>query len=191
MGESLSCTHSDSPTLSRMIVKTNAGYIFDQLIELIDCLSDEQYIQSPVIFSGASVGKHYRHIIEFFQSVSLADQTETICYDNRLRDARIETNRAFARELLVDLQKELSEIDNEKGLTLIGDLGTGDDSSGNYMITSLFREFHYAVEHAIHHMAIIKMGIMSAFPGVTIPNDFGVAPSTLRYQHSRHTSPAE
>jgi hypothetical protein len=174
-----------------MIIKTNAGYIFDQLIELTDHLSDEQYVESPVIFSGASVGKHYRHIIEFFQSVALADQTETICYDNRLRDARIECSRTFARELLVDLKKELAELDNEKRLTLVGDLSTGDEPSSNYMITSLFREFHYAVEHAIHHMAIIKMGIVSSFPQVDIPKDFGVAPSTLRYQHSLSVPPAK
>lgn len=167
-----------------MIIRTNAGYIFDQLIELIDAISEEQYVRSPAIFSGASVGKHYRHIIEFFQSVTVAEQTQTICYDNRLRDVRIETSRSFARELLLDLKAELSEIDNEKRLTLIGDLGTGDESSGNSMITSLFREFHYAVEHAIHHMAIIKMGIMSAFPSVPIPKDFGVAPSTLRFQQA-------
>jgi len=167
-----------------MTVKTNADYIFDQLVELLDRLSDEQYIQSPEIFSGANVGKHYRHIIEFFQAVSIADETETICYDNRLRDTRIESNRLFARELLMDLKNDLSELDNEKRLTLIGDLGTSEESSNAYMLTSLFREFHYAVEHAIHHMAIIKMGVLNSFPEVVIPDDFGVAPSTLRYQHS-------
>jgi hypothetical protein len=46
------------------------------------------------------VGKHYRHIIEFFQSVALSDQTETICYDNRLRDARIESSRTLAKGIV-------------------------------------------------------------------------------------------
>jgi len=167
-----------------MLVKTNADYIFDQLIGLLDHLSDEQYFLTPEIFSGASVGKHYRHIIEFFQAVSLADQTQTICYDNRLRDTRIEANRTFAKELLVDLKNDLAQLDNEKRLTLVGDLSTDEDSSNSYMLTSLFREFHYAVEHAIHHMAIIKMGVRTVFADVTIPEDFGIAPSTLRYQHT-------
>ena len=167
-----------------MLITTNANYIFDQLTDLLDHLSDDQYRQTPEIFSGASVGKHYRHIIEFFQSVALADQTDTICYYNRLRDERIETTRALAKELLLDLKEELSVMDNEKRLTLIGDL-TADENSGNsYMFTSLFREYHYAVEHAIHHMAIIRMGVNQAFPDVKISKEFGVAPSTLRYQHS-------
>src|SRR6185436_8738015 len=95
-----------------MLITTNANYIFDQLTDLLDHLSDEQYIATPEIFSGASVGKHYRHIIEFFQSVSLADETEIICYDNRLRDERIENNRALAKELLQDLKIDLAQIDN-------------------------------------------------------------------------------
>jgi len=165
-----------------MLIRTNAHYIFDQLIDLLNHLSDEQYRSLPKIFSGASVGKHYRHIIEFFQCVSLADQTETICYDNRLRDTRIENNLELAKELLNDLRNELHELDDVKTLTLIGDLGTEEHTSDSHMKTSLLREFHYAIEHAIHHMAIIKMGVSQAFPSVMIPEEFGVAPSTLRYQ---------
>src|SRR4030095_10984441 len=165
-----------------MLVNTNARYIFDQLQALLRELTDEQYCASPEIFSGATVGKHYRHIIEFFQCVSVSSQTETICYDNRLRDTRIETSRSLADSLLKDLADELSKIDNEQKLTLIGDLGTGDNSANAVVSTTLYREFHYAVEHAIHHMAIIKMGLKQAYPAINIPAEFGVAPSTLRYQ---------
>src|SRR6185295_15216437 len=95
---------------------------------------------------------------------------------------RIENNRALAKALLQDLKIDLAQMDNEKQLTLIGDLATGENSSNSYMLTSLLREYHYAVEHAIHHMAIIKMGVKQVFPDVKIAIEFGVAPSTLRYQ---------
>lgn len=167
-----------------MQIKTNAGYIFDQLQLLLESLTDEQYVLAPEIFSGASVGKHYRHIIEFFQCIAISGDTNTICYDNRVRDVRIENSRELAANLLAELKEELSEIDNQRQLTLIGDLGTAEETTGSYIGTTLFREFHYAVEHAIHHMAIIKMGMKQAFPEVSIPADFGVAPSTLRYQQS-------
>ncbi|MBA3649013.1 MAG: hypothetical protein H0W62_10765 [Chitinophagales bacterium] len=165
-----------------MQVKTNAGYIFDQLSFLLQSLTDEQYHWSCEEFYGASIGKHYRHIIEFFQCVSVADQTGTICYDNRPRDERIEKIRSFALQALSDLQTELSEIDDSKILTMIGDISAGNNSEGSVMSTSLFREFHYAIEHAIHHMAILKMGIRHAFPDILIPDEFGVAPSTVRFR---------
>lgn len=167
-----------------MQIKTNAGYIFDQLQSLLENLSDEQFVQTPEIFFGATVGKHYRHIIEFFQCVSLAGATENICYDNRVRDERIENSRALAGRLLAELKTELAEIDNERKLILIGDLATHGNEKASYIGTTLFREFHYAVEHAIHHMAIIKMGVKQSFPGVALPVDFGVAPSTVRYQQT-------
>lgn len=167
-----------------MLAKTNAGYIFDQLEHLLKNLTEEQYGLPLEIFSGASVGKHYRHIIEFFQCVSVSEQTETICYDNRIRDTRIESSRSFASGLLKDLKEDLSEIDTMRKLTLIGDLVPDGEVSSSYIGTTLFREFHYAVEHAIHHMAIIKMGVKIAFPEVEIPAEFGVAPSTLRYQQT-------
>ncbi len=165
-----------------MQVQTNAGYIFDQLTWLLDQLSDGQFIEKQEIFSGATIGKHYRHIIEFFQSVSLAEDTETICYDNRLRDSRIENNRLFARELLSDLKKDLETIDNDKPLSLVGDPGYDSENNTWNMRSSLLREFHYAVEHAIHHMAIIRMGIRSVYTEIRIGVEFGVAPSTLRFQ---------
>ncbi|MBX7108396.1 MAG: DinB family protein [Chitinophagales bacterium] len=167
-----------------MLINTNAGYIFDQLQFLLQNLTDEQYMRSPEIFSGASVGKHYRHIIEFFQCVAFSGATDTICYDNRARDISIENNRQVAAGLLAELKQELAEIDSSHKLTLIGNLASGEDATDAYIGTTLFREFHYAVEHAIHHMAIIKMGISQAFPGVKMPVDFGVAPSTLRYQQA-------
>jgi hypothetical protein len=52
------------------------------------------------------------------------------------------------------------------------------------MFTSLFREYHYAVEHAIHHMAIIKMGVKQVFPDVRIDRGISVLLHTLRYQQS-------
>lgn len=167
-----------------MLIKTNAGYIFDHLQLLLGNLSDEQYVLTPEIFSGASVGKHYRHIIEFFQCVAVSSETDSICYDNRVRDARIETSKEIAAGLLEELKEELSEMDNEHQLTLIGDLAFEGESAASYIGTTLFREYHYAVEHAIHHMAIIKMGVSQAFPDVAVPLDFGVAPSTIRYQHA-------
>jgi hypothetical protein len=38
----------------------------------------------------------------------------------------------------------------------------------------------YAVAHAVHHYAIIRL--MAGMMEVKLPADFGVAPSTLKYQ---------
>ena len=48
--------------------------------------------------------------------------------------------------------------------------------------TNYLRELTYNIEHAVHHMAIIKIGIREVAPYVVIPGDFGIAVSSLRYR---------
>ena len=48
--------------------------------------------------------------------------------------------------------------------------------------SSFFRELTYLIEHTIHHLAIIKIGLNEVYPAIEIPKNFGVAHSTIRYQ---------
>lgn len=48
--------------------------------------------------------------------------------------------------------------------------------------TNFLRELTYNIEHAVHHMAIMKIGIREVAPLIVIPKSFGVAVSTLRYR---------
>ncbi|HOX82724.1 MAG TPA: hypothetical protein PLS08_06825, partial [Chryseolinea sp.] len=48
--------------------------------------------------------------------------------------------------------------------------------------TTSTRELVYNIEHAVHHMAIIKIGIREVAHYVTLPPDFGIAASTLRHK---------
>ena len=50
--------------------------------------------------------------------------------------------------------------------------------------TNFLRELVYNIEHVVHHMAIIKIGIREAAPKVKLPHDFGIAASTIRYQET-------
>lgn len=157
------------------------NFVFDQLRDLLHRLNDRQYAATLPLLSGATIGKHVRHIIEFFQCIRQADGADFICYDDRPRNQLLETNRMHAEQVLRELQLELAFI-RDRPLLLKGDLDPGAAGPKWRMQTSLLREFYYAVEHAIHHMAIIKMGVLSAYPDVNLPDEFGVAPSTLRYE---------
>ncbi|CAN0490192.1 unnamed protein product [Phaeothamnion confervicola] len=50
--------------------------------------------------------------------------------------------------------------------------------------TNYLRELVYNIEHAVHHMAIMKIGIREAAPYVKLTPDFGIAASTIRYQET-------
>jgi hypothetical protein len=54
--------------------------------------------------------------------------------------------------------------------------------------TNFLRELVYNIEHAVHHMAIIKIGVREVAPQIVLPHDFGIAASTIRYQEAAATA---
>ena len=51
--------------------------------------------------------------------------------------------------------------------------------------TTANRELVYNIEHAVHHMAIMKIGVREVAPYVKLSPDFGIAASTIRYNDSK------
>lgn len=43
----------------------------------------------------------------------------------------------------------------------------------------------YNIEHTIHHLALIKVGLKLVYPDLDLPNHFGVAPSTIKFQQAQ------
>jgi hypothetical protein len=48
--------------------------------------------------------------------------------------------------------------------------------------SSIERELAFNLEHLVHHMAIIRIGLNIAVPKLDIPMNFGLANSTKRYR---------
>ncbi len=149
-----------------------------QLAALIKQLSDEQYEHTLEVFSGASIGQHTRHIIEFYQCLLAQKGTDCVCYDERQRDLKLETSVVEAATTLEYIAKTITTLTEDKTLILKGEFS----GEMNDFPSSLSRELLYALEHAVHHMAIIKIGILLNLPTVKIPENFGVAESTIKYR---------
>ncbi|KPM32074.1 Hypothetical protein I595_1723 [Croceitalea dokdonensis DOKDO 023] len=65
-------------------------------------------------------------------------------------------------------------------IKLSADYGTGQVSKAVSVQSTFFRELLYNIEHLVHHLAIIKIGIQSLESKVEISDDFGIAASTIR-----------
>jgi len=50
--------------------------------------------------------------------------------------------------------------------------------------TTSTRELVYNIEHAVHHMAIMKIGVREIASYIKLDPDFGIAASTIRYKDS-------
>lgn len=162
-----------------MDISTHSISILEQLSQLVRQLDEEQYAQPLSCMAQNSIGKHVRHVIECYQCMLQGIDKGLVDYDKRERNILLETDKVFAL-LIIDSIAAFVRNLKEKPIQLqvtYSDVST-------IVQTSAMRELAYNVEHTVHHLAIIKMGINMAFPSVNIPEHVGVASSTIRYQLS-------
>ena len=152
--------------------------IFNQLILALNQLSKEDYTSSQAVLGNSTIGQHTRHIIELFQEVEDGYLTGRVNYDNRKRDLLLETNSDNAIHALQAVSARITKPD--KNLEVFGNYSIEEDDSFG-VASSYYRELIYNLEHAIHHMAYIRIGIHN-LGTIQLPNDFGVAPATNRYR---------
>ena len=70
---------------------------------------------------------------------------------------------------------------NDKKIVLIT---RDEEGNSEENATSLNRELTYNNEHAIHHMAILRIALMQESMNVSISENFGVANSTIKYREA-------
>jgi hypothetical protein len=161
-----------------MTIQQSVQAIFQQLEDSLEQLTSEQYCKRIATLSGATVGQHVRHVIEMFVCLQDGYITGTVNYEKRKRDVAIESSNELAIQLMQNINSSL--YSENKDLTL--EAGFDENSCElNQLPTNYFREIAYNLEHAIHHMALIKIGITEV-SGIILPAGYGVASSTLKYR---------
>jgi hypothetical protein len=154
--------------------------IINQLQQLLLSLTNEQYCEQIPVLSNASIGQHTRHIIEFFIELDHGYETGYVNYDARKRDIKIETDKNCALSKLQQITEGLNK--ENKPLLLVSDFGSNNHSL-HTITTNLERELMYNLEHTIHHMALIRIGV-NAVSTITLPENFGVAVATMKYRNT-------
>lgn len=152
----------------------------NDLRELLEKLNQDDYISPCEFLSGASIGQHFRHILELYNCLINGLEKGSICYDDRKRDILLETCKDFAIETINEIDGNIEKME-DKQLTLIGNYSLVE--SNNNIQTSVFRELAYNLEHSIHHQALIKVGVKELGKIHLITETFGVAASTIRFKN--------
>jgi hypothetical protein len=161
-----------------MTIQQSVREIFTQLADSLIQLSGEEYNQKIDTLSGATIGQHVRHVVEMFVCLQKGYGIGIVNYEKRKREIAIETSKDVAIQLMEDVIASLCT--NNKDLVL--EAGFDENSNElNRLPTNYFREIAYNLEHAIHHMALIKIGI-NQVSDIQLPEGYGVASSTMKYR---------
>jgi hypothetical protein len=153
--------------------------VFVQISGSLEKLTNEQYVYPSQILSNATIGQHVRHIIEMFICLEDGYDSGIVNYENRKRDIKIETEKDFAASLLKKIYNGLSR----ENKPMVLEATYNEDTNEPILFsTNFYREVAYNLEHTIHHMALIKVGIREVNSAIEIPDGFGVASSTIKYR---------
>lgn len=165
-----------------LLAEDNIGYL-NQGIDLLNLLDDETYARSEPSTYGNALGGHLRHCLDHYANFLAGLASGRIDYDARQRDPRIENDRNLAlgkmKELIVDLQGLASDAP----LQVKMDCGDESNEASWWSESTTRRELQFLVSHTVHHYALIKF--ILKFQGRETGPNFGVAPSTLRYNESK------
>ncbi len=148
----------------------------NELIGLLNQLSDNEYSNPCEALSKATIGEHTRHIIEMFQCLENFYDSGLVNYDKRERNIKIQTDTAFAIKSIVAVQNNLEKENKKIELQQII------DSEEIRIESNYHRELLYNLEHCIHHQALIKVAILQS-ETIVIDANFGVARSTIEYRN--------
>ncbi|MEO7976250.1 DinB family protein [Flavobacterium sp.] len=158
-----------------MLVKSICQSL-DELIYILDQLSDNEYSKYCKALSNATIGEHTRHIIEMFQCLDNGYELGILNYDSRKRNEKIQTETTIAKECINEIKTGL-RTENKKMYVeqVVNGLAIRIQSS-------YYRELLYNLEHCIHHQALIKVAVLQ-MENISINENFGVARSTIEYRN--------
>lgn len=160
----------------------SAAYL-QQGIALLRRLDDRLYAEASPASSRGRVGAHFRHILDHYESFFRGLRDGRVDYDRRDREAELELDRGAAAariERSIERLRELATVDGARGLEVAMDCGEDQGAERCWSRSTVARELQFLVSHTVHHYAMIAAAL--AARGVEAGRDFGVAPSTLRWE---------
>jgi hypothetical protein len=154
----------------------------EQGIDLLESIDQEAYIAKCGQCFESTIGGHIRHNLDHYAAFLDGYLDGKVDYDARMRDARIENSPEFAIGMMKSQIEGLRAIKTpDYSAPIIICMDEGGESLWSH--TSVLRELQFLLSHTIHHYALIVA--IASIQGITsFPEDFGIAPSTIRHQAS-------
>ncbi|MEQ9209877.1 MAG: hypothetical protein RLN96_08565 [Pseudomonadales bacterium] len=151
-------------------------------------ITDYQYRVVAEPFS-VSLGKHLRHITDHYQQLLAGLPQALVEYDRRERLETEENERSAMLMRLRSISYQLSQLSKnfqgDQPLSVC--LALEEDGDSPVVPSTLSRELLFLQSHSIHHYAIISA--ILKLQHIDVEPDFGIAPSTLKYEKEKKCAP--
>ncbi|MBM3177231.1 MAG: hypothetical protein FJZ78_04410 [Bacteroidetes bacterium] len=164
-----------------MEISNTCSKIIAQLTNAVELIPDDSYARPLDLLHGSTPGQHVRHIAEFLLALEKGYGLGVVSYDLREHNKEMETSKRFVLDALQSAKLFFESCLEDRPLVLES-MHDKADNNWTSVSTGYFRELLYVIDHAIHHMAILRMAIAQISPDIKLDADFGMAFSTLHHQ---------
>lgn len=171
--------------MDRSALISAAEDVLGQGLSLLNNIDADTFVRKEDGPWGSSIGAHYRHVLDHFLCLIEGLWDAQINYDHRSRNREIEGSVEVARAATFELIEAIRAIPAEvfkHECEVVYSVGYG-EKSVQAVRSVVARELMFCVGHAIHHFAIVKL--LCSARAVALPYEFGIAPSTLKYQEAQ------
>jgi uncharacterized damage-inducible protein DinB len=145
-------------------------------LNLLTCISDDEYSNTSIAPYYSSIGGHMRHILDVFDCIFNGLENGNINLIQRKRNQLAENFTEHGINYFnstIEKLSHLKAVDFNKIVTVTDDLGLG-IVTANYTLSAILIQAH---SHAIHHFA--SVGYVISQLGIELPDaDFGFNPTT-------------
>ncbi|POM77402.1 Hypothetical protein PHPALM_5220 [Phytophthora palmivora] len=125
---------------------------------------------------------HLRKPLELLVAQQQGSGGTMVHYDIRDRHTPVEKDRHAAIEQIEQLEKILRSVpQNDLARTVHAAFMLSADGREFDFQSTFSRELAFAVHHCIHHNALSKVLLRHHFPQLSVPDGFGLAPSTANF----------
>jgi len=162
--------------------------VLSQIDHLLGQVDSEAYARPLELYNGSTIGQHLRHILDFYQALLRGVENGLIDYANRERDPLVEKDPGFARQVFQRISRDIMTLEESRHLPVRADFFPDESIIRPTVQSSVGRELMFAFDHAVHHLAMVKIGLRVVQPGIMLDEELGVAPSTIKYQKSRRAT---
>lgn len=150
--------------------------LLEQAASLISRIEDSIFVTTTPISPRGSIGGHVRHILDFYHSFLTGIGEQYVDYNKRKRNALVEQHGSHALELI---QRTIIDLRGLINIDLNRHLLVSMENESSWCRSSILRELDFLKSHTIHHYSLIA--ILLRLHEIDPGEEFGVAPSTLRY----------
>ena len=146
-----------------------------RLLSLIELLDNKIWTSKISSINNETIGRHYRHIVDFYLQFINGLDSGCVDYDKRNRDISFEENLNFAKSVVEDILHTFSKYNIEDKTLKINMNQSMKSGSIN---SNVKRELMFLYDHTIHHAHIIQIAVSNEFYYLNFNDEF-YSPSTI------------